>query len=296
MGQLEDLHLYITIVEHGSIGKAADALHIAKSAVSRRLGILENRYALTLIDREKGNWQITSAGAELYQRAVELVGDANDLDLDFVQTDHTLSGPLTVSIADEFGLAQLKSSLIEFAAKYPDILLSVDFDNRQVNLARENYDLAVRITERVDAALIEQPLGSSRHHLYASRLYANQHGLPVTLDALTDHPLLHHGFAKRATWKFITEQGDRVIEFQPALNSNSGPFLLQATLEGLGLARLPDFIADTHYKKGDLVHVLPSARISDWTISVVYAPDRRRNRRVRAFVEEIARICDEKFS
>ena len=79
MGQLEDLNLFSIIVENKSISKAAKKINIAKSAVSRRLSLLENKYELCLIDRDPGVWKLTDAGQELYQRAKRVVNDFEEI-------------------------------------------------------------------------------------------------------------------------------------------------------------------------------------------------------------------------
>lgn len=291
MGQLEDLHLFVTVVDNNGIGKAASNLHIAKSAVSRRLSLLESKYGLRLIDRDKGNWEVTPAGKELYQRAIQLVNDVTELDNDFKFTEQSYAGPLNVTVADEFGLTSLKSSIVQFKKKYPQIQLTVDFDNRQVDLERENYDLAIRISDELSPALLVHQIGNTEHHLYASSDYVRKMGLPESIDQLADHPLLHHGAARRATWVFLEAKAERILEFNPVLNSNSGQFLLEATLQGLGIARLPDFIAREALDHEGLVKILPEVQIATASISLVYSSKLRLNRRVRLFIEEMKQAC-----
>ena len=82
MGQIEDLQLFAMVVENHSITRAAKKLHIAKSAVSRRLHLLEERYGNRLIDREPGVWEVTASGHELYQRAIRVVSEMDELESD----------------------------------------------------------------------------------------------------------------------------------------------------------------------------------------------------------------------
>ncbi|MCP4891805.1 MAG: LysR family transcriptional regulator, partial [Planctomycetaceae bacterium] len=85
MGQLEDFRMYVAVVQSQGISKAADQLGIAKSAVSRRLSLLEDRYQSRLIERGPGRWEVTDTGEQLYQRAIELVGEADEIETDFLQ-------------------------------------------------------------------------------------------------------------------------------------------------------------------------------------------------------------------
>ena len=123
MGQIEDLKLFASIVEQKGVSRAAEKLNIAKSAVSRRLSLLEERFETTLIDRLSGTWQLTDAGNELYQRATQLIGDMEDLEADFGSSNQSIEGPLFISVSQEFGHTLLKQPLLEFARKYPQIQL-----------------------------------------------------------------------------------------------------------------------------------------------------------------------------
>lgn len=291
MGQLEDLHLFVVVVDHKSIGKAAEKLHIAKSAVSRRLNLLEERYDIKLVDREPGNWQVTAAGRELYQRATSVLTDAQELEFDFKREPVNLSGHLHVSIANEFGHFFLMPALLNFQNRYPDIKLSLDFENHYVDLERENYDLVVRVSKETNTEFGEEIIGTFQHYMYAATDYASIRKLPENLDQLAEHPLLCYSDLRRTKWEFLKNDKVVYIEFQPALNSNSGQFLLQATMNGHGISRLPSFIADDAEGSGKLVKVLPDYKIAEQNISILYSEKRRLSNCMRIFIKEISNAC-----
>lgn len=293
MGQIEDLHTYVSIIDAGGIARAAEKLNIAKSAVSRRLALLEDRYDIQLVDRRPGIWAVSAAGQELYQRAVRIVAEADEIEADFTHAKQSLSGPLSISLPREYGLDFLQPFLLRFASDYPEIQLTMDFDNRHVDLDHENYDLAIRISDTVPPGQITKRLGKTQHRLYASPDYARRAGLPETIEALPKHPLLHHGAARRVSWEFQTCKGRQIIEFQPAMNSNSGRFLLAATREGCGIARLPDFVATAACARGELLTVLPEVSIRERNIVLTYSKKRLLNRRMRRFIEELSSACGE---
>ena len=82
-----------------------------------------------------------------------------------------------------------------------------------------------------------------------------------------------------------------MFEFQPALNSNTGLFLLEAARNGLGVARLPDFVAAKAHTVGELLRVMPEIGFPEWRISLVYAQNRMMNRRMRAFAKAMSAGC-----
>lgn len=292
MGQIEDLRLFVQIVESGSISSAAQKLHIAKSAVSRRLALLEQRYAASLIYRKPGHWEITSTGHELYQRAVEVVNDVDDVENDFTEAAQSLAGPLVVSVPREFGQSFLNPALIAFKIRHPEIQLMVDFDDRKIDLSRDNYDFAIRIATELAPNLVATKIGSVRHQVFASAEYLAQRGMPVLLSDLKHHDLLDYGATRRSTWSFKNARGKlQTLEFQPSLNSNSGAFLLEAAKKGLGISKLPEFICQSAIEAGELIPVLTDLSSPEFGIYLVHAEKRRLNRRMRLFADEMKTAC-----
>lgn len=292
MGQIEDLRLFVNVIDQGSISKAAEYLGIAKSAVSRRLSLLEDKYHARLIDRRPGTWAVTQAGNELYQRALHSISDLEELDADFANASTNLSGPLSVSVPRDFGLNFLKGALVRFSHENPQIALTIDFDDRVIDLDRENYDFAFRISGASISGFSSRKIGTVSHSLYASPSYLDANNAPLELDDLKRHRLLNYGSVKRASWDFEEARGtQRSVKFQPFLNSNSGLFLLQAAIDGLGIARLPDFIANDARRDGDLIPILIDAKTHDWGIHLISSERRRINRRMRLFLEEMTKAC-----
>lgn len=292
MGQIEDLKLFVQIVEQGSISKAASKLNIAKSAVSRRLGLLEDRYEAALINRKPGQWDITDVGKELYQRAMGLVSEADALEDDFTQAPNVIEGTLSISVAHEFGLTFLSPALIRFQERHADIQLNITFDNRPVDLSQDNFDFAIRITSEVIRSPSAKLIGQSRHGIYASKAYLEAHGTPTTAKDLKHHKLLYFGTTKRGEWTFNEADGRTTkLTFRPVLGSNSGVFLSDAVRNGLGIVRLPDFVCQPFVDAGDIVPILENLGSPPLNIYLMHPESRRFNRRMRLFSEEMQQAC-----
>lgn len=293
MGQIEDLRLFVQIVEQGSISKAAHRMNIAKSAVSRRLGLLEDRYASALIQRKPGQWDITDIGKELYQRALAVVGDVDAVEHDFAQAPQTVEGPLSITVAHEFGLTFLNPFLIAFKEQHPDIQLNVTFDNRAIDLAQDNFDFAIRVTPKVVGDENAKLIGQSRHGVYAAPSYLAANGTPSCAKDLKHHKLLYFGTAKRGEWTFGEASGSMVkLSFKPAIGSNSGVFLSDAARRGLGIVRLPDFVCRPLVDAGKIVPILENLKPSPLNIYLMHSESRRFSRRMRLFSEEMQRACN----
>ncbi len=298
MGQMEDFRLFTLVVECKGISKAAENLNIAKSAVSRRLNLLEERFGAILINRVPGHWELTDIGRELYQRASRVVNDFEEIETDFKNSHSNISGPLAVSVPRDFGISFLSEALVNFKDSYPEIQLNVDFDDRLIEVERDNYDFAIRITPNINGNLIAEKIGVTFHYLCASPSYIERYGKPEHLNQLQSHKLLHYGAAKRGNWTFLSKNSQKpdIIEFVPSLNSNSGQFLLNATLNGQGIANLPDFILKDSFESGELLPVLAQHKIANYFIYLAHAEHRRINRRMRLFSQAMKDVCMNNYS
>ena len=107
-----------------------------------------------------------------------------------------ISGPLNISAPRDFGLTYLSPAILSFSKRYPEIQMKVDFDDRAVDLNRENYDFAIRITAKVEDAVVAQKIGCAQLRLCASPFYLKRKEEPKHLNDLINHRLLHFGKAR----------------------------------------------------------------------------------------------------
>jgi len=288
MGQLEDLQAFTHIVEHESIGKAA-ALHgIAKSAMSRKLRLLEARLQTRLIVRTTRQWSLTEAGRQYYERGKQLLSSYDEFEADVREDDRALSGEIRLSVPLYFGKLALTRPLLEFASSHPEVQLNVDFSDRLVELVADQWDLVVRVGHLNDSAMIARPLCTMQHGVYASPEYLEDNH-PITSPAdLRHHGVLQYGPAKRPKWPFRAASGrSSVVQVRSTLNSYDGGFLLDAAVSGLGVVRLPDFMLTQPLRDGRVVEVLSDYRNDPVPIHLVYPEARYLPQRTRALMNHL---------
>ena len=148
MGELEDMNAFVRIVEAGGFGRAADQLGVAKSALSRRLADLEGRLGVQLLNRTTRRSSLTEAGRSYYQRALQILADVEELNAEVSDTRARLRGTLKVAVPLSFGLMHLSPVLQEFAEANPEVVIHLDFADRQVSVVEEGFDL---VSEGQDA-------------------------------------------------------------------------------------------------------------------------------------------------
>lgn len=288
MGQIEDLDLFVRVVDAGSITKAAQDFGIAKSAVSRRLAGLEARLETILIERGPGRWAVTDRGAALMDRARALVTEAAGLEADFQNPRLALQGPLRLSLPRDFALGCLSGALLEFMQLYPQIELHLSFEDRMVDLAHENFDAALRITSGDVGKVQAQLLGQSGASLCASPAYLEQAPALEKPEDLQHQTWLGYGTEARTS---ISLRG-KAFDLHAAHTSNSGLFLLEAAMQGAGIIGIPNFLSQEAVAKGKLVRVLTAFSLPTLKIYLCRSPQARPNRRVSLFADHIARALE----
>lgn len=285
MGQLEDMQVFIRVVEADGIGRAADQLGIAKSAVSRRLSELERRLGTRLINRTTRSSSLTEAGHSYYQQAVKVVDQVAELNSELQNAECALSGTIRVAVPLSFGLLHLGPAIDLFMKQHPQLSIHMDFSDRHVNIIEEGFDLALRIAELEDSTLQARKVCPCRLVLVASPDYLQQMGVPQTPQDLEQHRFVRYS-GRRSQWVIADAHGKH-HSFVPTGNivANNGDFCLQMACAGHGFAMLPTFIAWQALTSGELVKLLPDYSIPDVSAWLVYPRNRYLALRVRRLID-----------
>lgn len=286
MGQLEDMQIFVRVVEAGGIGLAAEQLSIAKSAVSRRLSDLETRLGVTLINRTTRTSNITEAGSLYYARAVKVIDDVAELNNMAADPQTSLQGILRLAAPLSFGLAHLAPALDSFVKEHTELTLNVDFSDRHIDLIEGGYDLAFRIGELGDSSLKARRISPIKMAMCASPDYLKQWGTPQIPDDLKHHQLLRYTLVDSRSWKLIDKQGkETIVPIEAKILANNGDFLSKMGIAGHGILISPTFIVWQALSVGDLVPVLPDYSIASSNAYAVYPKTRYLSQRARLLID-----------
>ncbi len=290
MDRFADMQMFIRVVEAGSISGAAERLEIAKSAVSRRLAELESRLGAQLLHRTTRRLNLTDSGRAFLERAQTLLADLEEAEAAVSQAHTALKGRLRVALPLSFGLLHLAPLIEAFMALHPDVEFDLDFNDRQIDLMQEGFDLAIRIANLPDSSLIARRLAPIRHLLSASPAYLAAHGTPTRPEDLKHHfCLAYSNLPNPGLWPYRTKDGVAgSVQVQVKLKANNGDFLCQAALAGQGLILHPTFYLRDALRSGALVAVLTDIAWPELNAYAVYPPTRHLSSRVRAFVDFLA--------
>ncbi len=284
------MQTFVKVVEAGSITLAAERLGVGKSVVSRRLAELESRLGVQLFQRTTRRLNLTESGRGFHERCQRILADLDEAELAVSQDHASLRGKLRVALPLSFGLHHLSPLIREFSQLHPDIDFDLDFNDRQIDLMQEGFDLAIRIAKLADSSLIARRLTVIRHIACASPDYLAQHGTPKTPEELGQHVGLgYSNTVNPGLWTYTNPSGETKSTRIPIkLTSNNGDFLCQMAVAGHGILLHPSFYLSEAIRQGELVPLLHRYHWPELNAYAVYPATRHLSTRVRAFIDFLA--------
>ena len=286
MGQLEDMQVFIRVIDAGGISKAADQLGIAKSAVSRRLADLESRLGVRLLNRTTRISSLTEAGKGFYQRSKKIIDDVTELNALTNESNSALEGTINLALPLSFGLAHLAPAIDDFIKLHPQISITINFSDQQLNLIEEGIDLAVRIADLKDSSLIARKIAPIKTLICASPAYLEKHGTPKTADDLKQHALIYYNLSSVSTWSLKDTQGKQhSVNVKAKIIANNGEFLKSMAIAGHGIVLMPTFLLWQAIAKGELLPVLPDYTTPQLNAYAVYPQARYLSQRTRMLID-----------
>lgn len=298
MGQLEDMAMFVRIVDAGSITKAAEQLDVAKSAVSRRLKELETRLNTQLISRTTRNSAVTEAGQKYYQEACSILSEVEVLNEKISGVASQLEGTMRLTAPLSFGLMHLDQIIHNYALQHPQLNFELDFSDRHVHLVEEGYEMAIRIGKLQDSSHQAKRLTVIRMVLCASPEYIEREGMPDSIEALKQHSFLQYGLqSKQGELLLIDPSGQRhKVEPCSRIKANNGNFLVDMAIKGHGIVCVPTFIAYQSLAKRELIPVMEEYQFPTLYAYAVYPKNRFLSQRCRLLIDYIIeQIGDEPY-
>jgi len=282
MLNLESVASFVSIADAGSVAAAARRIGVSKSVVSARLSELERALGVKLIRRTTRALTLTQEGNTFYRRAKQILREVEGAAAEVAARQHTVVGPLRISAPVGFGNLHLGPALFSFLAQNPSVDLTLDLDDRFVDVMKEGYDAVIRHGPVEDKRLIVKHLARSRRILVASPDYVNRFGSPTSLKELEAHRGVIYSNRGVGDWRFRV--GRRWITVTPrmALRVNNGMLMRDAAIAGLAMALLPTFFLQSAFKSRSLRAVDVGAEAEGAVIYVGYPEDLRGSPKIEA--------------
>ena len=285
------MRVFAKVVEHGSFARAAQALAMSNTVVTRNVADLESHLGARLLNRTTRKLSLTETGQQYLERVRQILSDVDDADAMASSSSRKASGTLKIVCQPSFGQSQLALLLPHYAQAMPDVVLDVTLADSGVDLVEQGFDVGILLgLQKFDATMIVRRLAMSRLVLCASPAYIARHGEPATPHDVSAHQCLNFAFEQmRHSWPLsfgsgsASARGD--IPISSRFISNNGVVLRHAALAGLGIMVRSSYTVEDDFSSGRLVQLLKGYHLGLMPINLVYPSRRLMSYKVRSFVD-----------
>jgi DNA-binding transcriptional LysR family regulator len=291
---LNGVSVLAAVVESGSFARAADALGLSPSGVSRAIARLESRIGVRLLDRTTRSLRLSDDGARFYEQVIPLLGGIEEAAITVAGAAQAVRGRLRVNVDPYFSRLVLGPRIGAFLDRYPDINIEIMTRNEIGDLVADGMDVAVRFGEMPPTALIARQLFRTQVITVAAPAYIQRHGRPKTPADLSKHLCIQYQdplTGRPFEWEF--RRGRRVVpvETRGRILVNDAGTTLATCLAGLGIAQIFSIGVKEHLASGALVNLFPDWPDETFPLHVFYPSRLHLPAKVRAFIDFCAEIA-----
>ena len=278
MHDLNDLSLYVQVVNHLGFAPAGRALGVPKSRISRRISALEERLGVRLIHRSSRRFAVTEIGQEYYQHCVAMLVEAEAAQEAIDRSRSEPQGIVRLSCPSALMYYQVGPMVAKFMADNPRLQVHLESTNRRVDVIRESFDIALRVRfpPLEDTDLVMKILADSTQRLVAHPDVFRGHPVPVIPEDLSRLPSMDLGPPNREhEWTLVGPDGTTtLVRHAPRLVTDDMVALHSAALQAVGVVQMPAMMVHKDLSQGNLVEVLPQWAPRSGVIHAVF-PSRR---------------------
>ncbi|PRH36196.1 LysR family transcriptional regulator [Burkholderia gladioli] len=286
MDNLNGIVAFVRTAETLSFVAAGRKLGISASAVGKTIARLERSLGVRLFHRTTRRVTLTEEGRHFHERCHRILEELRDAEATLSASAQTPRGRLRVSLP-VIGYRFLLPVLPAFSARYPDIELDLDFNDRLVDVVEGGFDAVIRSGQLSDSSLMSRRLGPFRFVLCASPDYLARAGVPRGLADLAAHEGVRYRFpttGKLQPWSLLPDGGEPP-NLRCAMTCNNMEALRGAVIAGFGIGFMPDFLARDALAAGSLVEVLEPHSIAPGQFSILWPSSRQLSPKLRVFVD-----------
>ncbi|WP_114194552.1 LysR family transcriptional regulator [Edaphovirga cremea] len=285
MDRITAAHVFITIVERGSLVAAAESLDMSRAMVTRYLSQMEEWAGVRLLHRTTRKLSLTDAGENTLGRCRKILAIAAEIDVTPELGDDALRGLLRISCSQSLGQTALVVAITEFLRQHPQVAIDLQMSNRAINLVEERIDLALRITNELDPNLIARPLAQCASIICAAPSYLAAHGTPHKPQDLALHNCLTYSYFGKSLWHFEHQGKQLAVPVSGNLSANESVVLLAGAVEGAGIALQPWYSAAPLIANGQLVKLIPDYQPQAMGIYAIFTSRRQMPATQRALLD-----------
>ncbi|MGH8779432.1 LysR family transcriptional regulator [Paraburkholderia sp.] len=289
MDTLQNMRVFVRVVEAGSFTGAAQHLNATTAYASRAVSDLEAHLRTRLLNRTTRRIALTEAGERYLQRCEQILAYVDQAEAEASDAHARPSGKLKVHSMTSFGQHYVVPAVGRYQQRYPDVQVELTLAQRMPDLLDEGFDVSLTLaTGLPDSGLVSQRLGAAFSIACASPGYLERYGVPQAPADLKDHVCLRMVTPVFPTdeWTFDGPDGQQTVVLgQSTFQVNFAEALVVAVREGMGIGLIPLYSAIAGLRSGDLVWVLPAYTSQDMNLYALYPSRQYLDAKIRTWVE-----------
>ena len=288
MNKLLTMMAFVRVAESGSFTAAATQLGVSVSAVAKAVTRLEEDLGVQLLVRTTRKLALNDDGRDFFSRCQRILNDIEDAESAVKGARATPKGRLRMVMPTMFGRHTFLPRVTEFNARYPELVLDIAFEDRQVNLIERGLDLAVQVGELHDSNYLTRTLHRGPRVTAASPAYLKRHGEPQTPDDLAAHNCIISNFGP--VWNFSHRGRVVPLNVHGNLVVTGGEAMREAAILGLGIAQSNGWTFHHDIAAGTLRPLLEAFAVEGRPLSIIYPPTRHVPSKLRVMIDFLVAI------
>ena len=289
---LDPVRSFVRAAETGSFSAVARERNVGQPTISKQVAALEERLGVQLLARTTRNVTMTEEGTRYYEAVTGALEGFEAAEV--AAKGGEVSGRLRVGCAVAFGQYQVIPRLEGFFEQHPELSVDLVVSDAFIDPVEAGVDVAIRIGELKDSALLARRIGTTRRVCVAAPSYLERRGRPSAPADLAEHDcVLFVRSQLGATWPFVTKGKPAPVEVHGRFTADASPGVLQGVVSGLGIGLLPLWLAGEAIEQGRLVRILEAHEPPSLPIHMVSPPRRYTPPKVKVFADYFTRLYKE---
>ncbi len=288
------IEMFVAVVENQGFSPAADKLGVSKSAVSKRITQLETKLGVRLLHRTTRKISLTEAGENYFEHALKALSAAKDAEYAVTHMQGEPTGKLRINAPMSFGRICLAKLIPQFLQMYPKIEINLQLEDKTIDLIEGGYDIAIRVGALPNSTLVARKLMPCRSVVCASPDYLKIQGAPMFPSELIQHNCVLFSYSSDVNeWSLSNSDTTETVQVSGNYKVNNSEALKEALVQGIGIGRLPSFVAESALTSGELVPVLSDYQLPEQTFYAVFPERQFLPAKVRVFIDYLIECFNE---
>jgi DNA-binding transcriptional LysR family regulator len=289
MDKLKQIEAFVSVVDKGSLTRAALEQRITPVMLGRRIDAMEKRLGIKLMHRTTRHLTLTEQGTVFLDHCRKLLTDLDRAEKIIIQGRHKATGHLVISAPAAFGRKHVAPHAPAFLAANPEVRISFNLSDQVVDLVREGYDMSIRIGGTIDPSMVAVRLFPNHRVVCGTPQYFERNGIPKTLNDLMHHNCLTFNLqgGQQRGWHFRDNGKNVIVKTTGNLDCNDGELLHRWCLESLGLGWRSTWEIQSQLASGELVTVLDEYALSNYDIMAIYPQQQHLPLKTRFFIDQL---------